>query len=367
MSKSFSIYLDLVRFTAACLVYLYHSNQRWLIADPLPASDYGHSSVIVFFVLSGFIIAYITDTREKQLATYAASRISRIYSVALPAVLLTVFLDGIGRKIYPMPYNYPFDAIALRATTSLLMLNEWWFLSITSFSNVPYWSIGYEMWYYVFFGVAIFLPKPMRAILLLLLAMVIGPKVVLLAPIWLLGVVLYRWKSLQAIPEYAAWLLLVGTVAGIAAFHQAGVSEKLANLLQVQLGKTWYEELTFSNHFLADYILGGLVFLNFAAMRTVSHRIAPILNRLERPIRFLAAHTLSLYLLHQPLFLFWGAIIRGDPSGSVFWWTTTGMVVFSVFAVSFVTERRRHVLTKRLAQHLTQIETRIRHRHAIAK
>ncbi len=38
------------------------------------------------------------------------------------------------------------------------MLNEVWFISITSFSNVPYWSICYEMWYYVGFALIVFLP-----------------------------------------------------------------------------------------------------------------------------------------------------------------------------------------------------------------
>ena len=103
MNKSFSIYLDVVRFTAACLVYLYHSNQRWLTENILPASNFGHSSVIVFFVLSGFVIAFITDTREKTFATYAASRISRVYSVALPAVFLTIALDAVGRHLFRSP------------------------------------------------------------------------------------------------------------------------------------------------------------------------------------------------------------------------------------------------------------------------
>ena len=136
MNKPFSIYLDLVRFVAACLVYLYHSNQRLLVQEVLPASNFGHSSVIIFFVLSGFVIAYITDTRENRLVTYAASRISRVYSVALPAVLLTVVLDAAGRQLYPALYGYPFDNFLLRGAASLLMLNEVWFVSITSFSNV---------------------------------------------------------------------------------------------------------------------------------------------------------------------------------------------------------------------------------------
>ena len=44
MNRAFSIYLDLVRFLAACLVYLYHSNQRLLSTEILPVSNYGHSS-----------------------------------------------------------------------------------------------------------------------------------------------------------------------------------------------------------------------------------------------------------------------------------------------------------------------------------
>ena len=78
MNRPFSIYLDVVRFTAAVLVYLWHSNQRFLVESALPASNYGHSSVIVFFVLSGFVIAYVTDTKESSLSVYSASRIARV-------------------------------------------------------------------------------------------------------------------------------------------------------------------------------------------------------------------------------------------------------------------------------------------------
>ena len=80
MNRSFSVYLDLVRFSAACLVYLWHSNMRLLVHDILPASSYGHSAVIVFFVLSGFVIAYVTDTKENNWVDYSASRLSRVSS-----------------------------------------------------------------------------------------------------------------------------------------------------------------------------------------------------------------------------------------------------------------------------------------------
>lgn len=366
MNKPFSIYLDLVRFTAACLVYLYHTNQRWLIADILPASNYGHSSVIVFFVLSGFVIAYITDTREKQFATYTSSRLARIYSVALPTVLLTIALDAIGRQLYPAPYDYPFDQFLLRGVASLLLLNEVWFVSITSFSNVPYWSICYEMWYYVAFGLVMFLPRRVGLIAVVLLAIVLGPKVTLLAPIWMLGVLLYRWKKLHTLPQSVAWFFLVGSCIGIVMFHQVNLTELVANYFKGLIGEKWHEQFTFSKFFLSDYLLGILVFINFAAMRTVSGSVAPLLLALQRPIRFLAGFTLSLYLLHQPLFLFWGAVIHGDPTGTAYWWGTTLLVALSVLGIGLITEARRHLLKQWLENWLRRFETVVRQKYAVA-
>jgi peptidoglycan/LPS O-acetylase OafA/YrhL len=46
----------------------------------------GLPAVIVFFVLSGFVIAFVTDGRDRTLAGYALNRLSRLWSVALPAL-----------------------------------------------------------------------------------------------------------------------------------------------------------------------------------------------------------------------------------------------------------------------------------------
>src|SRR5579864_6899404 len=88
LDTGFSLYLDLVRVSAALVVLYSHTNARLLTTRVLPGELLGHSAVVVFFVLSGFVIAYITDTKEKTPADYAASRLARIYSVAVPALLL---------------------------------------------------------------------------------------------------------------------------------------------------------------------------------------------------------------------------------------------------------------------------------------
>ncbi|MGQ5522093.1 acyltransferase family protein [Chitinimonas sp. PSY-7] len=344
MNRAFSVYLDAVRFIAACLVYIYHSNQRLLVKEILPASTYGHSSVIVFFVLSGFVIAYITDTKEKHWATYTASRLSRVYSVALPALLLTLVLDSIGRQLYPALYAYPFDQFLVRSISSLLMLNEIWFVSITSFSNVPYWSICYELWYYVGFGLLMFLPRKLGWWAAAGLGLVLGPKILLLAPIWAAGVVLYRWQRLHTLPMGVAWALVVLSTIGIVAFHVYEVEAQVSAVFKGIIGKGWHTQLTFSKFFISDYLLAVLVFANFAGMRRVAPVLGPMLLKVERPIRFLAAYTFTLYLLHQPLFLFWAAVLRGDPSGYGYWAATTVLLVLSVLAVGYFTENKRHAL-----------------------
>lgn len=345
MNRPFSIYLDLVRFSAALLVYMYHSNQRFLSQTILPASNFGHSSVIVFFVLSGFVIAYVSATKEAQFPDFAASRISRVFSVAVPAIILTLLLDSLGRMIYPEIYSgYPYNQILVRALGSLFMANEIWFISITSFSNVPYWSICYEWWYYIGFSLVVFLPRTLGLSMLALLMLIIGPKLLLLAPIWWLGVLLYKWSSLQNLTSHVAWTLAISSFIGIVLFHHYDLSGLAAEWLVSKIGKAWFDQLTFSKFFIADYLLGLLVFANFAGMRIILRDHGSKLLAAERPIRYLAGLTFSLYLLHQPLFLFWGAVVRGNPEGSGYWLLVTALTLFTVVVVSHFTEHKRHLL-----------------------
>ena len=270
MNRSFSVYLDIVRFCAACLVYLYHSNMRLLVTEPLPASTYGHASVIVFFVLSGFVISYVADNKEKHWVDFAASRLSRIYSVVVPALVLTLVLDGVGRRLYPELYDYPYDLLAVRLPASFLMLNEVWFVSITSLSNVPFWSITYEAWYYVLFALVTFLPARQGLWAAALLLVLLGPKVLLLLPVWAAGVVLYRWKQLQDISLGFGAVLTVVSLVAIVGYHALGVFAAITDWTATLLGPDWFRELTFSRFAIGDYLLCARVCMNFIGMRRIA-------------------------------------------------------------------------------------------------
>ena len=101
IAPSLSLYLDLTRFTAALLVVLGHA---WLVLFPAhPLHWPGPAAVIVFFVLSGFVIAYVTDGHDRTLADFTLNRLSRLWSVALPALVFGVVL---------LPLRRPFGVLA---------------------------------------------------------------------------------------------------------------------------------------------------------------------------------------------------------------------------------------------------------------
>jgi hypothetical protein len=64
MNTRISLYLDFARFTAALAVFLHHLLQEQYLGFDVRVP--GRTAVIVFFVLSGFVIAFVTDGRERN-------------------------------------------------------------------------------------------------------------------------------------------------------------------------------------------------------------------------------------------------------------------------------------------------------------
>lgn len=67
MNKEMSLYLDLIRFVSAFLVFVYHSFGNGITGGFLwQIGGYGHTAVMVFFVLSGYVIAYVIVDKRKN-------------------------------------------------------------------------------------------------------------------------------------------------------------------------------------------------------------------------------------------------------------------------------------------------------------
>lgn len=97
MTAALSIYLDALRFIAALAVVWNHmSGQRFSGGLLWQLGADGHEAVLFFFVLSGLVIGFVTATKENDPRNYALSRLARMYSVVIPALLLTCLADTLG-------------------------------------------------------------------------------------------------------------------------------------------------------------------------------------------------------------------------------------------------------------------------------
>jgi peptidoglycan/LPS O-acetylase OafA/YrhL len=352
MNRATSVYLDLVRFLAAVLVLLTHlAYARYSGGMLLWLRTYGNDAVMIFFVLSGFVIAHVAATRDHDIKHYFVNRLARIYSVAVPAIVLTVVLDQAGRLINPEAYAgfwYQDSQPLLRILTAVTFTNELWFSSWRLFTNGPYWSVGYEFWYYALFAVLWYLRGALRVVLMLGIALLIGPKILMLFPIWMAGVWVYRRQQKTTAGPLMGWSLFLGSFAGYLAFRLTGTRDLLLQWSYQQWGHEFVEgSLRWSNEFLSSYLLGALVLANFSGFHAISTSLAPWLERHASHIQSWAGYTFSIYLFHYPLLQFLAATGLFPPTSPL---AVGALGLLTLFLCRFLgdfTEKRKDV-AKRL-------------------
>ena len=168
MKKELSVYLDLLRLGAALLVFASHMTFAQFTGGIVPyQGDWAAAGVAAFFVLSGYVISYVADRKERALGTYAVSRMARIYSVALPALALTIGVDLLSLHLgWPRPVPvYQYRSFAKYLIAALTFCDQAGPLHEPTFGNGVFWSLDYEVWYYLIFAAANYYTGIRRAVL----------------------------------------------------------------------------------------------------------------------------------------------------------------------------------------------------------
>nr|WP_294559840.1 acyltransferase [uncultured Rhodopila sp.] len=348
MKEGTSLYLDCVRFVAALTVFASHyGTQHFTGGQFYQLQPYGAEAVDVFFVLSGFVIGCVTDGRERSARVYAVNRAARLWSVALPVLLLTLVLDRAGSALRPdlytaaaIPHYHP-DGWLGRYLLSAVFLNQTWHLDITPGTDWPYWSLGYEPWYYVIFGMAIFAPGRVRVAATVIGATLAGPKVLALFPLWLAGFACSRLsRNLRPSPRSGA-VLAAASVAGWIAYEARAVHHGRL----FGLGPDVFGRLEFAQ----DYLIGALFAVHLIGICHLSGPIGRRLGRFARPIRWLAGSTFSLYLMHYPVMQFLNAARPWPRESPVSRVLLFGLTLAAVFLFAEVSERRKPAWRRAIA------------------
>ena len=340
MDKHFSLYLDLVRLVAAVLVVLTHLVQHGILGSPA-SMTLGREAVIVFFVLSGYVIAHTTRHGAPSLRQYVVARSARLYSVALPLVLAAFVLAQLVSALpgTTVESGYQLHKPWLYLPLHLLFGGQLWTLSETPPWLVPYWSLGYEAWYYVLFGVAWYARGAWRALLLVLVLLVMGPKLLLLLPVWLAGAALQSIlsRTRHVADARLARLGWFASLAGLAAFKLCAADVALRALGTSQWPFAQLP-LASADRYLADYVVCLLVCLNFVCAH---HAPLLSLDAVARPVRALARYTFTLYLVHALVLGLWTQFYRHTPGSVSDTLLLLACICIATYACGQLTEHRR--------------------------
>ncbi|NNG22093.1 acyltransferase family protein [Telluria aromaticivorans] len=343
LDRPFSLYLDLTRLLAAVAVVLAHFRYNAIIPDDawsfLPYL--GREAVIVFFVLSGYVIAASTAQRRPSARDYAVARLSRVYSVVLPVLFLALACAAALRAWTGSVGNagYVLDKLYVYLPFHLLFLGQHWQLTEVPPLMIPYWSLGYEAWYYLLFGLACYLRGTRRKVAIALVLAIMGYKMWLLLPVWLSGAWLYRHYRAPLLAPRAARLGWLATllVFGLYVGTDAETALRAA-------GTAWWPfdslPLGSADRFLADYVVCAIVLANFACARDAQFSA---LVRHAQAWRLAASHTFTLYLSHSLVIALWLALYPHDPRSSVDILGLGVAIVVVTVALGAVTERRPHL------------------------
>jgi peptidoglycan/LPS O-acetylase OafA/YrhL len=343
MTFGFSTFLDATRFLAAVVVLLSHFGAAEITHSLFYVFDFiSHTAVLTFFVLSGYVIAYVTERKERELFAYALSRFCRIYSVVVPAIVLTTILDLWGRSISPPFYSaytyFETSAGLIQILTSLFFVAQNWTLDLSPFSDGSFWSLNYEVWYYVGFAVLIWTRTPwVRYLLIILCALFVGPKIVLLSPVWFMGVAVRRWERRFDISRRSSLIVFSLSSLAILAWDC------------LERGKPWFPRIEAVDWQVAgmtitiplrDYATGLLISIAFLAAARLLRDWKPT-PRVHGPVKWCADMTFSVYLYHRPLLVFLAAALPGSIEDNRKRGAVLIITVIATVILSYVTERQK--------------------------
>lgn len=258
--------------------------------------------VLIFFLISGFVIAFTLDRRSRDpsygFARYAIDRAARIYTSFIPALLIISLIDG--ALILADRYDFGSNAFSISTLLANIAMLCVYRVDAPSALNwptfgtaAPLWTLAIEFHIYLFVGAVFFFLRgdrwwPMLLIFVacfarLPLSLLFGAAVPegvgqSLFALWLCGFALAHVLGSDALPRAA---LATISISGLG-IYAAGVvpGHEYAAPLYVYLA----------------IFFGGLMSLSLKSKMTGTKPAARI-------VKFFAEYSFTLYLIHYSILI----------------------------------------------------------------
>ena len=295
-------WLDTMRFVAAFMVLLSHARNTFFPPfGDLPVEQQnifsmaftmfcrmGHEAVIVFFVLSGFLVGGRGFERIKDgsmnVGSYAIDRFARI----TPPLLTAILFYYITSLVIPgTPFSWA------TAIGNLFSMQGICCKSLVS----PFWSLSYEVWFYIILGalaVLLMAKKDCKIILGLIVfvaatsVFVLGLKMHYLL-IWMMGAVAYLSRPKKK-NKWVLFLSLIGLFTSILYFQLSKDTRSLEYAVEG------------SNKELIEIVMSLMVCLLIQQVILIEPSSC-FSKWIEKKVGGLAKFSYTLYLSHRIVFL----------------------------------------------------------------
>ena len=200
--------LEALRGFAAFYVLLHHISSSYLGLKHtiwgLPFR-FGQEGVLIFFLLSGFVICYSYGSNQEgrhDFWAYLMKRGRRIYPIFIISLLLSYFIQCFAsHQLEPVNFSV--------LVGNLFMLQDHpekpGVFVVPFADNMPLWSLSYEWWFYMmFYPINRWVPKPKQKYLVLALCLV-GLIINQFLPnsiCWFLVFFIIWWAGVELAREY---------------------------------------------------------------------------------------------------------------------------------------------------------------------
>jgi peptidoglycan/LPS O-acetylase OafA/YrhL len=336
------------------LVVLYH--YKYMVPalahpqDPFARSIYsGFVGVTLFFVLSGFILAYtyIDDSGSLRgsWSDFYFARFARVYPVYLLALLIALpsFIDM--TVIHPVGVMKLKDTIRTAVLAPLLL--QGWSPKRAWIWNGPGWSLSAEAFFYLLFPIiGVWLSrqssKRLLEVGLIAFAAIIAPQLLfaLTRPDGSPAVTMSMYGPWVAFLKFSPLIHLpqfvIGIITGVA-FIRRTETPRLMGWLSVAI--VCVIAVTLSESGAIPYLMlqGGLLAPLFAAaIYALAHGRGILVKLLTRPLMVrMGEASYALYLLHMPVSWYLTVGLKAIGWPKIEAWLGLTMFVLVAMAVSF--------------------------------
>lgn len=347
--------LDGLRGVAAAVVVVHHAflsipilsegNYRrdvpdwasWMVFSPAHLVWAGSEAVLVFFVLSGFVLTLPALRRTQDWIAYYPSRLVRLYLPVVASIALAlVFFVLVPRQEQPHQafwinrHAEPFSLHGLLGDVTLFA---------PTLVNSPLWSLTWEVLFSLLLPLFVSIAAVTRrwwwataviAVLLSALGEYEHQKWLMYLPMFLLGSALAAgWERMPAVPTGLGWVLLVVALLGIVVKWWLPVTE-------------WWSP-----------VLPAIVLASAGLIVVLAGKWLPaerfLLGRIPRELGRLS---FSLYLVHEPITV---SVANLLPNALPSWLVVVAIPVGIAVAYGFsrLVELPAHRLAKRIAKSLS--------------